>query len=542
MTEDIVKAGSKQVNDVRSINKGLTEKTLRMRCLAYMHQVKSKLLIETIYDMTFARKRLANLNVELERSRHIVSVQNLQLQEQNSVLEMDRNLLELKVEERVKAYDYLVHYDPLTSLPNRFLFNDRLRHALTRADREKGKVGLLLIDLDHFRNVNDSAGHPAGDGLLVKVAMRIKNSVRIDDTVARLGGDEFAVILESLDVEVLAATVARKIRKAMLLPFKINNDTIYLTVSIGISDYPTDAGDPVALLKNADAAMYKSKSLGRNQYQFYTEDLTASAQSRCSLEAQLREALPNGEFELLYQPQFSFHSGEVTGAEALIRWNHPERGTILPNEFIWLAEETGFILELGEWILRQACRQVVQWLDEGRSVGRISVNLSAVQFAQPDIVETVGRILEQARCDGKYLELEMTESILITHPDEVVRKIEAFKSKGISLAIDDFGTGYSSLAYLKRFQVDWLKIDQTFICDVAAADDDSSAIIRAIIEMGHALNMAVIAEGVETNQQAEMLRLEGCDEMQGYICGKPMSARRVAELLIRYDEGEKPSA
>ena len=531
MTEDIVKAGAQHVSDVQNINKNLTEKTLRMRCLAYQHQVKSKLLIETIVDMTSSKKQLASMTAEIKKQKHIISQQNEILRESNQTLTTDRDLLELKVEERVKAYEKLAHFDTLTNLPNRFLFNDRLKHALARADREEHKVSLLIIDIDRFKYINDSAGHPAGDKLLVKMAQRLEGTVRADDTLSRLGGDEFAVVLEAIDIDELTAAVAEKIQRAMSKPFSVNGETIYLTVSVGISIYPNDADDAVELLKNSDAAMYLAKSQGKNQYQFYTRDLTTSAHSRFSLETQMRQALENNEFQLYYQPQIDFKNNKISGAEALIRWQHRERGLVPPSEFIWLAEETGFILELGEWVLRTACRQTQKWVEMGLLAGRVSVNLSPIQFSQPDIVATVKRILSETGCSPYHLEIEITESVLIGQPDEVARTVDAFKSEGIALAIDDFGTGYSSLAYLKRFQVDWLKIDGSFVRDVTT-DANDVAIIRAIIEMGHALGLLVIAECVETEAQAEFLKSVGCDWGQGYLYGKPLPIDEFADLLV----------
>jgi len=531
MTEDIVKAGAQHVSDVQNINKNLTEKTLRMRCLAYQHQVKSKLLIETIVDMTSSKKQLASMTAEIKKQKHIISQQNEILRESNQTLTTDRDLLELKVEERVKAYEKLAHFDTLTNLPNRFLFNDRLKHALARADREEHKVSLLIIDIDRFKYINDSAGHPAGDKLLVKMAQRLEGTVRADDTLSRLGGDEFAVVLEAIDIDELTAAVAEKIQRAMSKPFSVNGETIYLTVSVGISIYPNDAGDAVELLKNSDAAMYLAKSQGKNQYQFYTRDLTTSAHSRFSLETQMRQALENNEFQLYYQPQIDFKNNKISGAEALIRWQHRERGLVPPSEFIWLAEETGFILELGEWVLRTACRQTQKWVEMGLLAGRVSVNLSPIQFSQPDIVATVKHILSETGCSPYHLEIEITESVLIGQPDEVARTVDAFKSEGIALAIDDFGTGYSSLAYLKRFQVDWLKIDGSFVRDVTT-DANDVAIIRAIIEMGHALGLLVIAECVETEAQAEFLKSVGCDWGQGYLYSKPLPIDEFADLLV----------
>ncbi|RDH81743.1 MAG: hypothetical protein DIZ77_02545 [endosymbiont of Seepiophila jonesi] len=528
MTENIVQVGSQHVADVQDINKNLVEKTLRMRCLAYLSQVKSQLLIETIHDMNNSRQELADLSTDLaertkkaEKQRQIIEREMQKLGERNKALEVDRDLLELKVEERTEAFEKLAHYDSLTNLPNRFLFNDRLKHALARADRENSKVGLLLIDLDRFKNINDTAGHPVGDELLRQVGQRILLSLRTEDTLARLGGDEFAVILESIEHDELAAHVAHKIQQNLLPPFELTQDSIYLTASIGISLYPGDAGDPVTLLKNADTAMYRAKAEGKNTFHFYTRELTASANSRFSLENQLRMALERDEFELFYQPQFDLNSGRISGAEALIRWNHSERGLVSPAEFIWLAEETGLIIPIGAWVIKSACHQAKKWFDEGRLKGRISANLSALQIMQENTYSVVRLALEESGLPPDRLELEITESALIGQLEQVSQVLDAFKSLGIALAIDDFGTGYSSLAYLKRFHIDRLKIDRSFVRDIPG-DPNDMAIIRAIIAMGHTLGLSIVAEGVETEPQANFLTGVGCNDVQGYFYGKPV--------------------
>ncbi|NOQ14004.1 MAG: EAL domain-containing protein [Methyloprofundus sp.] len=524
MTQDIVQLGSQHVSDVQDINKRLTEKTLRMRCLAYMHQVKSNLLVETIHDMNSSKKQLADLTIELEEQKSIITQQNKILKKRNTVLEHDRDLLELKMEERVEAYDRLAHYDSLTDLPNRFLFKDRLKHALAGVNRQAGKIALLLLDLDRFKNINESAGHPVGDEILCLVAQRLLKNIAKGDTIARLGGDEFAIIIENFEGYELIHAVAKKIQNDLLPPYIIGDQKFYLTASMGISFSPDDSKDADSLLKHADAAMYEAKSAGKNQYQFYTASLTTAVHSRFSLETELRQALENDEFEVFYQPQFDINDKVLSGAEALVRWNHPEKGLVSPAEFIWLAEETGLILEIGNVVLKKACCQMLEWVNEKGFEGRVSVNLSAIQFKQVDIVETVKSILTEAQLDAKYLEIEITESALIGQLDQVVSNIGAFKSMGITLAIDDFGTGYSSLAYLKRFHVNKLKIDQSFVRDIPG-DINDAAIVRAIIDMGHALSLSVIAEGVETQAQSEFLKKEGSDSVQGFLYGRPVAVK-----------------
>jgi len=530
MTQDIVQVGSEHVSDVQDINKRLTEKTLRMRCLAYLSQVKSNLLVETIYDMTNSKKQLSNLNNELQEQKQIVAHQNTILQKKNTNLEHDRDLLELKIEERVEAYDKLAHYDSLTDLPNRFLFKDRLKHAITSVNRQPGKVALLLLDLDRFKNINESAGHPVGDEILCLVAQRLLKIVRQRDTVARIGGDEFAIIIEGVGTESSVEPIIEKILHNLLPPHQIGDEQFYITASIGISLSPKDSEDPDMLLRHADAAMYEAKARGKNQYQFYTTSLTTAVHSRFSLENELRQAIENDEFEVYYQPQFRLNPHVLSGAEALIRWNHPDKGIVSPAEFIWLAEETGLIIDIGYIILKKACLQMLDWVDTKNFNGTISVNLSAIQFRQADIVNTVQSVLTETKLDAKYLEIEITESALIGQLDQVVNHIDAFKAMGISLAIDDFGTGYSSLTYLKRFHVGLLKIDQSFVREIPS-DSSDCAIVRATIDMGHALGLSVIAEGVETAEQLEFLQAEGCDLIQGYLYGRPVAAHEFNQYL-----------
>jgi len=524
MTQDILQVGSQHVSDVQDINKRLTEKTLRMRCLAYMHQVKASLLVETIYDMNNSKQALVKLSNELEEQKDLVTHQNKILQKRNTHLEHDRDLLELKVEERVKAYERLAHYDTLTDLPNRFLFKDRIKHALAHAKRQSRNIALILLDLDRFKNINESVGHPIGDEILCMVAKRLTKNIRQEDTVARLGGDEFAIIVEGFQGSELIHAFVKKIQNDLLPPYVIGNQTLYITASIGISLCPEDSDDADFLLKHADAAMYEAKSEGKNQYQFYSESLTTAVHSRFSMETELRQALENDEFDVFYQPQFNLQDKSLSGAEALVRWNHPQKGIVSPAEFIWLAEETGLILEIGNVVLRKACQKMYEWVSKGYLEGRVSVNLSAIQFKQADIVDIVGLILAETQLEAKYLEIEMTESALIGQPDQVINNLNTFKKMGITLAIDDFGTGYSSLAYLKRFPVNWLKIDQSFVRDLPN-DNSDSAIVKAIIDMGHTLGLSVIAEGVETQAQSDFLKGSGCDSVQGYLYGKPVSSK-----------------
>ncbi|WP_428608991.1 putative bifunctional diguanylate cyclase/phosphodiesterase [Sedimenticola sp.] len=536
MTLSITDISSRQVGEVRDINRELLEKSLRMSCLAYLHQVKSDLLVETIHDFSSSKQQLARLmeslrerTREAEQQRQLIARQKQLLSEHNAALLADRNHLELKVLERTEALDRLAHYDALTNLPNRFLFNDRLRHALARASRDNYRVCVLLIDLDRFKNINDTAGHPAGDELLRQVAARLREYAREEDTVARLGGDEFALIMENFEQDELPATVADKIQRNLLLPFLVDDAEIFLTASIGISLFPDDANDAVALLKNADSAMYRAKAEGKNKYHYYTRELTVAANSRFSLEKELRQALERGEFELYFQPQFKLSSGELSGAEALIRWNHPVNGLVSPAEFIWLAEETGLIKPISVWVLRRACQQAKVWFDNGTLCGRISVNFSAHLFIQENVLRMIRQILDETGLPPEYLEIEITESALMGQRESISQLVQSFREAGVTLAIDDFGTGYCSLAYLKRFHVEKLKIDRSFVRDVPE-DGNDVAIVLAIIAMAHSLGLSVIAEGVETEAQAALLADMGCDAVQGFLYGKPVPAAQFQQF------------
>lgn len=425
---------------------------------------------------------------------------------------------------------HLAHYDALTNLPNRSLLNERLDSAIAAAKRQNRKVAVLFLDLDRFKNVNDSLGHFAGDLLLQAVANRLKRCVRGMDTVARLGGDEFVVILSGIREPGDAAHVAQKIHEAMTEPVLIENQEIVTTPSIGISIFPEDGENHVALIKNADAAMYHAKELGRGNFQFFTENMNARAFEQLSFESDLRLALKRGEFLLHYQPQFDLVSGRIIGMEALLRWIHPQRGMIPPSSFIPVAEECGAIVAIGEWVIRTACTQNRIWQQAGLPAVPVAVNLSAIQFQKKDMAGTIRKILEETGLHPSFLELEMTERILMRDADSTIGTLRAIKDMGLLLSVDDFGTGYSSLSYLKRFPIDRLKIDQSFVQDIATSQDDA-AIIRTIITMGHSLRLKVIAEGVETLEQLAFLRQEGCDEAQGYLFSRPVASEDFALIL-----------
>ncbi len=428
--------------------------------------------------------------------------------------------------------DFLAHHDPLTGLPNRILFNDRLDHALRRAQRDKQQVGLIFLDLDHFKNINDSLGHPMGDVILQKVAKRIKENIRDVDTVARHGGDEFVIIMEESQQALDVVVLAHKLIMAFANPFKVEEHCLHLSISMGISLYPKDARNSETLISNADAAMYRAKEEGRNNFQFYTREMTQAAFKRLTLESELHYALKENELVLHYQPQYSLASGEVTNLEALIRWNHPKLGLILPDKFIPFSEESNLILLIGEWVLETACEQMQRWIKGGLKLQRVAVNMSGVQFQRGNIVDTIVRILEKTKLAPERLEIEITESAIMQRMDQVVRILDELSQMGVTIAIDDFGTGYSSLSYLKRLPINRLKIDKSFVRDIPQ-DLNDVAITRAVNALGKSLQVGVVAEGVETKEQWAFLKAIDCNEAQGYYFSQPVVVEDVPSFLRR---------
>jgi diguanylate cyclase (GGDEF)-like protein/PAS domain S-box-containing protein len=424
----------------------------------------------------------------------------------------------------------LTHYDVLTGLPNRLLFTDRLRQATVEAERHERLVGVALLDLDQFKKINDSLGHAAGDALLRQVGERLRAALRPGDTVAHFGADEFALVLADMAHVDDATAVLQKIRQAFTAPFLADGRELYLTASVGVTLFPFDDRDGAALLRNADAAMYRAKEAGRNTWQFYAADMTAKAQENLVIENALRGAVARGELTLHYQPQVDLASGRIVGVEALVRWQHPDLGNIGPDRFIPIAEETGLIVPLGAWVLRSACAQAARWHRAGFPGLRLAVNLSPRQLQRPGFPETVEQILRDTGLPAALLELELTEGVLLHSTESTVTALDKLHVLGARFAIDDFGTGYSSLAYLRRFPLDVLKIDQAFVRDIVT-DPDDAAIVCAVIALARSLGVLVVAEGVETDDQLRFLRAHGCDVLQGYYLSRPKPAAAISELL-----------
>ena len=430
-----------------------------------------------------------------------------------------------------KRGQILATTDPLTLLPNRRVLEDRLAHGILTAERKDNPAfALLFIDLDRFKNVNDSLGHGVGDQLLKLVAQRISDATRKGDTVARLGGDEFAVVLERMHMPEDAGHVAQKIVDALAAPFFIDGHTLNISCSIGISVFPADASDAVALLRNADLAMYAAKEHGRHGYQYFSSSMNAQALERITMEGDLREALVLGQFELHYQPKFSFHTGRLTGAEALLRWHHPRHGLISPSRFVPIAEENRMINPIGDWALRSACAQLVQWQHRWQVDMSIAVNISVVQI-DANLFKTVSAALQDSGLEARFLEIEITENVLLRDVDETIQILRQLSDLGVRIAIDDFGTGYSSLSYLRHFKLDTIKIDQSFIANMLTHDNDAT-IVGAIIALAHSMKMKVVAEGVGSVEQRDALGEMGCDQWQGFLNCKPLAAEPFEQRLL----------
>ncbi|MCU7851546.1 MAG: EAL domain-containing protein [Candidatus Thiodiazotropha sp. (ex Monitilora ramsayi)] len=442
----------------------------------------------------------------------------------------------IDITERITAEGrakFLAYHDWLTELPNRLMFNGRVDHAITQANRSGQRLCILFFDLDRFKNINDSLGHPAGDRVLKKVSQRLMKAVREGDTLARLGGDEFAVLLENVPRSHSIAVVAEKLLACFEKPFEEEGHEFYLNASIGIAVYPRDGESTAELLKNADAAMYKAKNSGRGGFQFYTEELTHNAYQHITLESGLRQAVVKNQLQIHYQPKISLQTNRIVGVEALLRWRHPEGGLISPDEFIPVAEESGLIREIGEWVLEKACLDMKGWIEKQIDFGHVAVNLSGVQIQHEAFVDSVKRILESQQLDARFLELEITENVLMRDVEASAHYLQALRRLGVSISIDDFGTGYSSLAHLSRFPINKLKIDRSFINKVCK-DSQSAEISRTIIGLGHTLDMQIVAEGIEQPEQLVFLKQEGCDEGQGFYISKPLAHGDLIRFIQSY--------
>jgi diguanylate cyclase (GGDEF)-like protein len=476
---------------------------------------------------------------------------NRQLSSKTAELGQLNNQLDEKVRERTNELnesvrrhqlvaeraEYLAYYDSLTALPNRGMFNKRLNQAISLARRDGKQLAVLFVDLDRFKNINDTLGHDAGDLLLQEVGKRLHACLRDSDVVARLGGDEFVVLLSTLRDAADVELVAGKILAATSKPFVVLGQEFRVTASIGASTYPKDGDDEQTLMKNADIAMYQAKAGGRNNFQFYSMQLNTHSFEHLALESSLRRALEHDEFQLHYQPKIDARSGGIVGIEALLRWQHPELGMVAPTEFIPIAEETGLIVSIGKWVLRTACAQNVAWQKRGLPHLNMAVNLSRRQFSDDGLLRDITSILAETGMSPELLELEITESTLMHDIGKAIGTLKAFKDMGVRLAIDDFGTGYSSLSNLRKFPVDTIKIDGSFIRDLSH-DAENRGIAEAIITMGKTLSLTVVAEGVETKEQADFLRARACDEFQGFYFSKAVAAGKFAELL----EAQTPMA
>jgi diguanylate cyclase (GGDEF)-like protein/PAS domain S-box-containing protein len=459
---------------------------------------------------------------------------------EDEVLAMVRDISDRKNAE--KKVLQLAYYDNLTGLPNRVLLRDRLQQAQFRARRNNKQVAILFLDLDRFKDINDTLGHNIGDLLLQSVSDRLKKSLRktdcvarekkgrIKSTVARIGGDEFTILLTDITNIHHVILIANRLQDIFKRPFMLGSHEVYISASIGISIFPTDSEDADTLMKFADIAMYHAKDLGRNDFQFYTESMNTYALERYNMENQIRKALDNGEFLLHYQPLIDTEKGSIRSIEALIRWQHPERGVILPASFIPLAEETSLILPIGEWVLQTACLQMRAWIDFGLPFEHISINISNIQFRQNNFLEIVSQAIDKTGLNPRYLELELTESCMMEHVEKSISVLKELRTMGVQITIDDFGTGYSSLSYLKRFPLNCLKIDKTFTRGIIH-DHDSQSIVKAIISLAHNMDLKVIAEGIETKRQCLLLREYGCDLMQGYYFHKDLPGEEISGLV-----------
>jgi diguanylate cyclase (GGDEF)-like protein len=475
----------------------------------------------------------AHKGVAKAKAAHSVHTET-QLREANENLVVATVRAQAMAEEAdqlTKQMAHMAEHDFLTGLPNRSLLTDRLAHSIVLAQRHGGKkVALMYLDLDHFKHINDSLGHAVGDQLLQSVAKRLQACVRHSDTVSRQGGDEFVVLLAEVEELTDAALSAKKLIEAMGKPHLVSGHRLHVTLSIGISLYPDDGKDVEEVIRNADTAMYQAKNSGRNNYKVFTPEMNYRAVARQSIEQALHHALEQREFVLHYQPTVNLETGAITGAEALLRWQRSDRRLVFPTQFVNIAEECGLILPIGTWVLREACRQAQAWLQAGLNLGQIAVNVSSKEFHGNDFIAGVRTILNDTGLDPRHLELELTESGLMQDTQHTTENLQALKDLGVQIAVDDFGTGYSSLSYLRRFQINTLKIDQSFVQDIDN-DTEEAVIVSAIIAMGNSLELRVVAEGIESRQQLTFLQSNHCAEGQGYYFGRPVAAEVFATML-----------
>ncbi|MDH5736212.1 MAG: EAL domain-containing protein [Gammaproteobacteria bacterium] len=519
-----------------------TEKLINKSIVEITSREISHQFISAIEDVISNRRTVLFEFVEIYNKKTCYYEVRMMLVKSDQVIAIIRDISEKKLVEDQMAY--MAYHDSLTGLPNNHLFRDRVTHCIASAKRNNTKLAVMFLDLDRFKLINDTLGHSTGDKLLQATAERLQNCIRSSDSIAlnsnapinpsiaRLGGDEFIILLESIvDIKVISRIAERMVNE-INQPIYIGQQEVFTSSSIGIALYPDDGKDVDTLLKNADAAMYYAKDQGRNNFQYYTQSMNEAAAQQLILGNNLRKALSNNEFHIYYQPQVSVITGQIIGLEALVRWQHPEKGFISPALFIPLAEETGQIQAIGEWILRQACLQGAKWIKQGFKPLIISVNLSAKQLRQSNLNKMIKNILTETEMPARYLGIELTESAIILEPDMALDRLNKIKSLGIKLSLDDFGTGYSSLSYLKRFPIDTLKIDQAFIKDVKN-DPEDAALVKAIIAMGHGMGMDIIAEGVELQEQLEFLSANACDAIQGYLFSKPLPANEIEPLLPR---------
>jgi len=510
--------------------------------------IKDVLNVEVIEKFELAIKEvLDQLSIKLfefviyhEKKLYYYEVRMMPMKSQQ-VIALIRDVTERKLAE--EQISFLAYHDNLTALPNNRLFKDRLQHAITQAERKNNIFAILFLDLDRFKLINDTMGHSAGDELLKITSQRLIEAVRktdsvtlnangISSSIARFGGDEFTILLDEVENVQAITHIAERVIKSVSQPMMLNRQEVHISTSIGIAIYPDDGLKPEEVLKNADSAMYHAKAQGRNNFQFFADSMNQSSVELLALENNMHKAIKNNEMCLYYQPQLSIMTGQLVGMEALIRWQHPEKGFISPAMFIPVAEETGMIMQIGEWVFREACAQGVKWLNAGYQLQKISVNLSARQLKDESLAVLIETILGETGMPPNKLCIELTETALILDPEIALARLKKIKELGVALSLDDFGTGYSSLSYLKRFPIDTLKIDQAFIRDVKI-DHEDAALVKAIISMAHGLGMEVIAEGVEIQEQLEFLGINGCDTIQGYLFSRPLPANEMEELLIK---------